>query len=235
MTVVIKYWRESLIIIFGIIIFMSVRSCQYHVDGEKISIHKQDSAYTVIKKHELKNGELANQVQVHEVTIDQLKNDLGLSANSIKNLKSQIGSMSNLVGYWKAKASIRDTFTTTLHDTVYADSKGIEFKGKSFEWNKSKYLSLEGFIPTDFTSIQIAYKYNLDFTLVTYRKPRPFADYLKFKFGKTPLVADLTFSDPNIIVQKFSGVIIKEEPKKFYQTTLFKVCAGVVIGKLIFK
>lgn len=234
MIALLKYWRELIIAILIIAILVGMKKCSQLVNNENIAVHKQDSAYTVIKKHELKNGQLANQVQVHEVTIGQLKNDLGLSSDSIKNLKSQVGSLSNVIGYWKAKASVKDTFKASLHDTIYKDKKGIEFKGKDFKWN-SKYLSLEGFIPNDQTSITIAYKYNIDFTLVTYRKPRPFVNYLKLNFKQMSLVADLTFSDPNVQVQRFSGVIIKEEPKKWHQTTLFKVGVGIIGTKLLWK
>lgn len=230
---VLKYWREITIAILIIIVAISVKSCRQHIDNEQVAIHAHDSVFTVVQHHKLMNGQLANQVQVHEVTIGQLKNDLGISRDSLKHLKAQVGSLSNLVGYWKGKALVKDTFKVALHDTIYKSGE-IALTGKDFEWS-GKYLSLKGFIPSDEASISISYKYNLTWTLVSYRKPRPFISYLKFNFKQMPLVADITFDDPNIEVQKFSGVVIKEGPKKWYQTTAAKVGLGLVIGKLLWK
>lgn len=232
--IAIKYWREITIALLVIFVAISVRTCKQHIDNEDVAIHARDSAYTVIKLHKLINGQIASQIQGHEVTITQLKNDLGLSKDSLKHLKSQVGSLKNLVSIQKGRVSAKDTFKVHLHDTVYVDNKGVKEEGKKFEWS-NKYLDLRGFIPNDETSIAIQYHYNVNFSLVTYRKPRLFTDYLKFRFKQQPLVADLTFDDPNILVKKFSGVVIKDEPKKWYQTKGFIFGLGVVGGIIVWK
>ncbi len=234
MQIILKYWKEITIALLVIFVAISVRTCKQHIDNEDVAVHARDSAYTVIKLHKLINGQIASQVQDHEVTIDQLKNDLGISKDSLKHLKSQVGSLNNLVSIQKGRVSVTDTFKVPLHDTVYVDNAGAKEKGKRFEWSNN-YLDLTGFIPNDETSISIMYHYNVKFSLVTYRKPRPFSDYLKFKFRKQPLVADLTFDDPNIQVSKFSGVVIKEEPKRWYQTKGFIFGLGAVGGIIAWK
>lgn len=230
-----KYWRETAIVILIIAVCISTKTCSKHTNNEKAALSMRDSAYIVIKKHELKNGLYAYQVGTHEVTIDQLKNDLGISRDSIKHLIQQVGPLKNLVAYWQVKAVVRDTFKVALHDTVYMDFLGAKREtGKAFEWS-NKYLTANGFIPYDQTSLSMGYRYDADFTLSAYRKKKPISDYLKMNFKKEPIVADIAFSDPNVHVNNFAGSVIKEDPKPIYETVAFWGAVGIVLGFLIGK
>jgi hypothetical protein len=141
-------------------------------------------------------------------------------------LKKQVGSLNNLVGYWKGKAAIKDTITTVLRDTVIIENDSVRVPVKWISWN-NKYLFLDGAINGN--NVSIAYNYNVDFSLTAYYKPRPFFQPTTW-FKPKPLVADIYFSDPNLKVGEFKGLVIKQEKKRWYETSGFKFGVGFVSG-----
>lgn len=232
-----RFWREIVIVILVIAVAISVRTCKTHKDNEEAALSINDSIYTKLKEYKLKNGDLVTQVQTQELTTEQMKQNIGSLGLKNSNLEQQVGNLNRLVGYWQVKAQVKDTFITTLTDTLYLDAAGVERKGKEFEWH-NKYMQMTGFIQQDFKLIDIGYIYDVKFDLSAYRKKKPLTDYLKLNFKPGALVSDVVFDDQNIKTTVFRGLVVKEK-KTWNQTTGFKIGLGVVGGlvarKLIFK
>jgi hypothetical protein len=186
----------------------------------------RDSAFNYAKSYVDKNGELQQQVKTHEITVKELKENneaLGIENGKLTN---QVGRLSNLVAYYQGNASVTDTFTVVNHDTTIVIRNDL-IKGKWFTWTNSN-LTLTG-ITTDLNT-SITYDYKFKFTLVSYRKPQGFLG-----LGRGQLVTDIKFDDPLIKVNEFKGIVIKEEPKKWYETRAVQIGAAFVIGYVIAK
>jgi len=221
-----KFWREILIVILVIVVSIVSKSCQSKMQDIAVLKERNDSTYTVAKTYIDKSGKLVAQVKTHEATISELKKgyvDLGITNSE---LKKQVGSLNNLVGYWRVKAIARDTITVTAHDTVYIDKHGLKQIGGAFTW-QTKFIEVDGIYHVDKT-VSLAYQYNPSFSLTAYRKDKTF-----FKPGT--LVVDVRFDDQNIKTKEITGVVVKEEPKKWYETGVAKFVAGVIAGIFISK
>lgn len=220
--VIIKIWREVLIVALAVVLFSSIRTCQQNKDAVAILSHKADSSYLEATYYRGKNGELIGQVNTHELTIKELK-DLGSQLGfENKSLKDQVGRLNRLVAHWEGKASMRDTIRTVLRDTVYLGDNGVPVYGRTFDWD-NKWMAIDGFI--DNTHITIGYLYNVEFSLTAYRKPQR-------GFWKPPgqLVADIKFSDPSFRVSEFKGFVITEPRKKWYETRGAAMGFGAILG-----
>lgn len=229
-----KYWRELMIAILLIFLYAIVDTGLNTIKDlkeEKFALlHSKDSSFTIAKQYIGKNGELVSQVQTHELTIKELKetgDELGFSN---KELKKQVGSLNNLVGYWKGQAGFSGRDTVRTRDTVFVDN-GKKESGKLFNWS-NKYLSIDGgYYPYD-SSVVLDYKYDIGgFELTAYRKKQGNL----FNFKPSQLVADIRFGDQNMKVGSFQGMVVKEEPKKWYQTKGFWIGIGFIGGVFIAK
>lgn len=230
-TLLLKYWREILIVLLLTVAALSVKTCSSKEGDIKALTQAKDSIFTALTTYKQKNGELTYQVQTQQLTIDQIKdfgNQLGVDN---KKLKDQVGNLNNLVSVLEAKVSVsgsvvtkgRDTVIVTVHDhrdTVKTEEKVFNYK--------TQYLSLYQILNEKSDSLRTYYEYDVDFKMVAYWKGKTI-----FKQGT--LVSDLTFSDPNMKVQKFTSMVIKQPEKKWYETTLFKVGIGVAAGIFIAK
>lgn len=225
MTNLLKYLPYLVIVVLGIALFTSVRSCQNQKELVQLEKDSHDSTFHEALAVKLKNGQQAFRIKTLEATVSQLKSDGLLTAYEKKQLSDQVGNLNNLVAYWRGSARAMDTIKTTLHDSIYIERSGTKVLSKAFKWD-SKYLSLNGLIAPD--TVHIAYRYDMDFSLTAYRKGKTW-----FKPGE--LVADVTFSDPHVNVSSFQGVVVKEESKKWYQTTAFKIGVGFVGGLFLLK
>lgn len=220
-----KYFREIFIAVLIIVLLISVRSCKVNKDNTYLLTHKADSAFNIATFYKNKDGQLIGQVGTHELTIKQYKNFAEQLGFENKDLKMDNKRLKNLVAHWQAQASMKDTFTVTLHDTTFITDKGSTVTLKDFRWNNN-YLSLEGLILSN--QITLGYSYDVDFSLTAYHKKRG-----GFWKQQGQLVADIFFSDPSMKVSTFKGFVIKEERKRWYQTTAFKLGSGFVIGGVV--
>lgn len=219
LSIIKRFWREIIIAILVIAVAISAKTCQRTASDKDVLQKIHDDTVKVFTN---KNKELINQIQTHQLTIAQLKDDYQQLGLDKKKLENQVGNLNNLVGYWKGKAYVKDTFTVANHDTVFIDSKGIQETGRAFDWT-NKYLTISGFSSQAKTFIK--YDYSVDFTLIPYRQKHGFLG-----LGKSTLVTDLHFSDPNIKVKEFQGILIKEPKKPFYETKVFIFTIGLVAG-----
>lgn len=220
-----KFWREILILVLFAVCFISMRSCRTAKNNLVLKNQSYDSAYSVAIEHVLKNGQLAYQVQTLEATVHDLKGQDILSTIEQKNLHDQVGNLSRLVTFYKGSLTMDDTFSAGGTDTVYLQVKGRDttrVKKKTFLWH-GQWLTLASIYDPITDSISHRYHYQVDFNLISYRQGQNF-------FRRGNLVSDITFSDPAVSVGEFRGIIVKEPPKKWYETGVAKFLAGLAAG-----
>jgi hypothetical protein len=233
--ILLKFWREILILILVLVCAFSFRQCSVKNDDNRLLLNSVDSAFSVAHYYKNKNGELVGQVKTQELTIGQYKKYAAQLGFDNKELKKQVGKESRLVAHWRGKAESEGTILIGLNDTTIntldptmdlsGESINIELPGleaKTFQWG-NKYLTLDGIISLDSNQMAIKYQYDTDFSITAYYKPQGL-------FKRSQLVTDIWFEDPNMKVQEFKGFVIKEPRKKFFQTGLFKVTVGIGIG-----
>lgn len=218
-----QYWREVAIAILIIICILSVRACKNQKELTTVANSKSDSTYHEAVAVKLKNGQLTFRVNTLEATTEQLKRENILEN---KKLKDQIGSLSNLVTFYQGKMNAHADFAAIAHDTivnVIHDKDTTRIKEKTFLAHPSKWLTIHSIYNPVTDSIFHRYRYWVDFDLKSYWRG-------KNLFHRGDLVSDITFSDPAVSVGEFQGIIVKEPPKKWHETTLAKVLFGVGVG-----
>lgn len=212
-----KYWREVLILILLIVAVTSIRKCSINKDDIELLSLKPDA----VIHYKNKNGEILSQIKTVELTNRQLKKYGDQLEIDNKELKKQIGSLTNLVGYWKVRAQSTGAIQVKGIDTtfVYIDRPVV---GKKFYWT-NKYLTLDQFYNPLNDTLHTKYNYSPSFDLTAYRKG-------KNLFRQGTLVADVKFQDQSIVVNNFSGILIKEEKKRWYETKVAAFAFGGVVG-----
>lgn len=216
------FWREFLISILVLLLIGAVNTVHNRDRSISLLQNTRDSAYSVAHYYKNREGELIGQIKTHEVTIGELKefkNDIGIE---VDELKRQIGSLSRLVGRWQGRAQFIDwdTITVPVYDTIINQAT----LGK-FEWNNN-YLELRGLIGNKQVSLAYTYDLEFDFDLTSYWKG-------KNLFKKGTLVTDIKFSDQNMKVSEFKGIVIKQPPKKWYETRAFAFGTGFVLASYL--
>lgn len=216
-----RFWREIIIAILVIVVALSASQCQKQKSDIALLNQIQDSTFNALQTVKEKNGELTTRINTYQVTEEQLKNNVAELGLNEKKLKSQIGSLTNLVTYYAAKIQLRDSFTVVNHDTTFI-TKGDTTRAKAFQWG-NKYLAINGFTAPAYTTI--SYSYTVDFELKSYTKKTGFLG-----LGRSQLLTDLTFSDPNIQVKQFKGIVVQQPKKKWYETGIARYGAAAVVG-----
>ena len=201
----------------AIVIYFLFQGRARDKDTIQTLVHQSDSAFNQVRYYKDKNDRLQAQVNTHEVTLRNFKDYWALDS---KRLKAQIGNLNNLVGYWKGKAAITDSVEIILTDTVYLTRNNFE-TDKGFNWSNG-HLTLSGGLNTESNQLSLDYQYQVNFGLTPYYKSNGL-------FKKKILVTDVSFSDPNLKVQEFEGIVIKPK-EKFYQKTWFKIGVGFLAG-----
>ncbi len=231
--IILKYWKNILIVILLLVVAGSVKQCKNNQDDTEVLLNSKDSAYHVAQYYRRKNGEIVGQVKTQKITIDQLKEHGDKLGFDNKKLKDQVGNLKNLVAHWKGSASVRDTFKVTLKDTVIV-SDTIKYHMKYFNWN-NKYLTLDGDFAFDTTSnkfgpLTIRYNYDVNFELTAYYKKQSKFFVPKTWFKPKQLVTDIEFKDPNLRVNNFSGLVVTPPRQNFLNSKLGRFVEGAVIG-----
>lgn len=220
-----KCWREALIFILVIIVMISVRTC--HQKALEATQNKTiaDSAYVDVQTYKLKDGTNVAQIQTLEATNKDV--ELAFASMSIdkKVLEEKIGNLNKLVTYYEGKISMDEFLNSPGKDTVIIEVNNgdtVRTMDKVFKWS-GKWLTLTEVYYPGVDSLKRRYQYDVEFNIVSYRKGKTL-----FKPGV--LYSDLTFTDPAIKTQKFTAIVIKEEPKKWWETKASAAGIGFLIG-----
>jgi len=217
-----RFWRESLIIILFLIVLGSVRKCSENKSDVDLLTLKADS----ITYYQNKQKEWVGQAVTYEGTIDQLKKFGDQLGFDNKDLKKQVGNLNRLVSHSRVSASTGGTADQViLRDTIIVSGDPEDkdtVNVKAFEWH-NPYMSIDGVISLDSNQLSLRYQYDIDFEITAYHKPMGL-------FKKSQLVTDIKFNDPSMRIQEFKGYVVTPPKKRFYQTGLFKFSLGVGAG-----
>lgn len=182
-----------------------------------------------VKYYYDREGELVAQKNVAELEVNDLKklNDqLGIDMDG---LKDQVGNLKNLNSYYRGQISSLGSGSSVTIDTVVQvieNTDTVEVVAQSVDWTND-YLAIDGIFIPRFNRWDFNYSYKIDFDITTYDKKTR-----KGLFAPKTLVVDLKLSDPNARVVDLQALQIKKE-NKWYQSTAFKVGAGLVGGIFI--
>jgi hypothetical protein len=228
LTLLKKYYREIAIGLLILLLMASVRTCKNKSEEVQLTKNKYDSTYNKAVEYKLDNGQKAFRINTLEASTGELKAENILSATEIKNLRDQVGNLNHLVTLYKGTMNSVSTFAVKGQDTVLVEivkHDTVRLHEKRFVWH-GKWLTLLSVYNPVTDSLTHRYHYMSDFQIVSYRRG-------KNLFSRGDLVTDITFSDPSVSVGEFRGVVVKEAPPKWYQTTAFKVLAGVGLGMFL--
>lgn len=222
-----NHWQKILILSLFVYCVLVTNRCSRNESDKQVLRNAFDKEFNEAKYYKRKDGQWAGQVKAQDITIRQLKDystELGIDKDK---LTKQIGRLNNLVTYWKGQATVSDTISVYVHDTVKViNGEQVLFK-KFGPWTND-YLSLDGELNMNTNIVSINYDYKFDFELTGYYKPRTFGQLITFK--PKQLVGDITFNDPNLRVSEFRGVVIKTDSPKFFQRPIVQFTSGVIIG-----
>lgn len=215
------FWKD--IVIIALVIVVSILSASNINQRRNNSIlqNSLDSSFSIAHYYKNREGELIGQVKTQEITISELKdfkNEIGVEVDA---LRKQIGNLNRLVGHWQAKGTFvdYDTITVSIIDTTI---NNVDVG--HFEWN-NEHLSLSGYIRDRKVSLGYQYDLNFDLSLTAYWKDKNF-------FKRGTLVTDIKFSDQNMKVNEFKGIVIRQPPKQWYETRAAAFIAGGFLGLL---
>ena len=220
-----NFWREILILLLFVICFISIRSCKTQQSLAQLNAHGADSAYHYATDVTLKNGEHVFRIKTLEATVHDLRGGAVLSAMEISKLKEDKIEIANLSAIYRGQVEAQGAVTLKGRDSIIYVTVGGEPKPsalKVFDY-RGNWLSLHEIYNPFNDSLSHKYLYRVEFTLASYRKSQGL-------FKRSILLTDISFTDPSIRIGEFQAVKVVEAPKRFYETTGFKLLVGGGLG-----
>lgn len=186
-------------------------------ENEKVQLANVKALNSESKNYKLKNGQLVLSKEVLVYTNKQLK-DLVISKDAtlkeITNKFSTVKTITKIVTETKL-----DIIRLTYKDTIpFKFERKGELVTKDYHLD---YKSTQKGITIDYLSIPDS------LTIVTGLKR-------KWLFGKNVETIDISHSNKFVNNGQVNYYEVKQN-KKFYETTLFKVGIGIILGKVILK
>lgn len=211
-----KYYIYSVVtLIFvagiGFVYFHSNRDIEVHtnndalINNDSLIVYKDKYNRTIYENKSLL-VDLETIKSLHNREID----DLNKRINGLNNLVSTV-SIKNVIKY--------DTITVLKDTIVYRNNDTI--KTKHFEFI-DKWSFINGVLYRDSISLNYNIKQNL--MIDTYWKAG------KAFSNKRELVIDVLNDNPHIVTNSINNVVIKDSPKKWFETRAFAIGAGFAVG-----
>jgi hypothetical protein len=206
-----RIYTTVLLVVCLILISQLFQKCQ----SEKLQLANVETLNQEAKIYKLKNGQLVTSVENLNYTKDQLKKSLLMKDKKIKELTDKFSNIKSVTRY----------VTNTKFDTiklVYNDSVPCNFEriGSDYkEWYHIAYKSNQ--IGVEITELSIP-----DSVIIVT------GDKRKWFWGKSTSVMDITHANPFVeteLVQRIEVV----QPRKWYDSTVFKIGIGFLGGLLL--
>jgi len=215
---------KTTLILAALIGFLLSAITVYFNINSKIADYKQviKSKNDTITYYQGQNNAIIAEIKAINITNKELKAIADELITNNFGLKKQVKNLNNLVSYLEAKLLVTYHDTITIYDTLLINGIDSSFV-KKFNYNTT-YLDFNGIIYPSYMDFN--YTYLIDFTNVSYWKRTGF---LKQK----ELVLDISFPDPNAKLISAQNIVIKPEPRKFYQKWWFWSITGIATGLLI--
>lgn len=167
--------------------------------------------------YKTKYGSTVAENQSLEVSTKELKQ---LMQNELKEIRSVVGSINNIQNITKIQYGYNGKVITPLHHTYFVD--GADTLPVDTFTYKDNYLALNGAIKQD--SVAINYRITDTLEVIQYKK--------RINWFKKQTYVAVKLRNPNLTITNLQDYQIKE-PKKFYNSSAFKVSVGLVSGVLL--
>jgi hypothetical protein len=208
-----RIYISALLVLCLILLSQLFQKCE----SEKLQLSNIEALNREAKSYELKNGQLVTSVENLKYTQKQFKNSLLMKDKKIKEITDKFSKVKTVTRY----------VTNTKFDTiklVYSDSVPCNFEriGSDYkEWYHIAYKSNQQGV--EITELSIP-----DSVIIVTGEKR------KWFWGKKTSVLDITHSNPFVQTELVQTVEIIQ-PKKWYDSTLFKLGIGFLGGVLLSK
>jgi hypothetical protein len=206
---------KRLALIFAVIMLLSTTFTK--CENEKKQIANVNALNSQLKAYKLKNGKLAWSAETLTYTKAQLENLVLEKDSKLKELAKKFSNV---------KSTTKEITTTKIDSIIvrYKDTIPCVFERSGFI--KEKWYQLN----YDLNQKQLSIK-NVtipDSVMIVTGEKR------KWLFGKTTNTIDISHSNPFMQVQGIQHIETSEN-KKWYETTVFKVGTGFIIGAVLIK
>jgi len=186
-------------------------------ESEKLQLANIEALNSEAKVYELENGQLVTSVENLNYTNRQLKNSNVMKDKKVKELVNKFSKVKSVTKY----------VTNTKFDTiklVYKDSIPCIFEkdGSDLkEWYHIAYISNQKGV--EITELSIP-----DSIIIVSGEKR------KWFWGKRTFTTDITHANPYVEPEAIQHIEIVQ-PKKWYDSTLFKIGVGFFTGAFLIK
>jgi hypothetical protein len=208
-----RIYISVLLIVCLILLSQLFQKCE----SEEVQLANINALNSQAKVYKLKNGQLVTSVENLHYTNSQLKSSLLMKDKSVKELVNKFSNVKSVTKY----------VTNTKFDTiklVYQDSVPCNFErvGSDLkEWYHIAYKSNQKGV--EITELSIP-----DSVIVVT------GDKRKWFWGKRTSVTDITHANPFVQTESIQHIEVVK-PTRWYDSTIFKLGVGFIVGGYIFK
>jgi hypothetical protein len=207
--------QRLLITLLALVCLIFASSLFSKCENEKIQLANVNALNKENTFYKLKNGQLVTSVEVLSYDKTQLKNSILLKDKRIKELIDKFNKVKSVTKY----------ITITKFDTIelrYKDTVPCVFNKKDSVLKQWYHISYE----SNQRGIKITELSIPDSVMVVTGFKR------KWFLGKQTQTADITHANPFIQTEQIQHIEVVN-PKKWYDTNLFKIGIGFIGGVLI--
>lgn len=182
---------------------------------EVVLVDKADN--TMIVKRGVDSTEYAK-VKQNVISLQQLRRS---DNEEIVALRGELRKLRNVQAVTKVERQVSGSFSAPIGDTVWLE--GVDtVRAGNFKFS-DKWATIAGIFDHD--SVAVSYKIKDDFTLLTKYERRGFLG-----LGRKDTYIELHSNNPNFETTSIRGYKVQRDRKRFYETRMFAIAAGVVIG-----
>lgn len=208
-----RFYLVMLILSFAFIFTLLFQKCE----NEKVQLANVNALNAELKQYKLSDGQKAFTIETLKYNKSQLKNLVLAKDQKLREVYKKFSNVKTITK--EVTTTLIDTITIAYRDTipcVFNKQDSIIKKDYSLNYNSTqKGISINNLKIPDTLRV------------ITGEKRKWFLG------AKTPTI-DITHSNPLIQVTGLQHYELNQ-PKRFYETTVFKFASGVLLGAWIFK
>lgn len=210
----IKYYIIIALVALGAIITI------YYYDNKHKELNSKNDIYINADSIFTYKDEYDRTVSENKALLLDIETIKTLHSKEVRDLNSRINGLNNLVSTVNIKNTIVYDTVTVLKDTaIYKNNDTINTKYFNFV---DRWSIINGILYKD--SINLNYKINQNLFIDTYWKSDNIIG------TKRELVVSVINDNPHIVTNSINSIVIKDRPKRWYETRGFAIGAGFVLG-----
>lgn len=215
-------------VFFSVVILFLLISLLHTCNDARKALGIYDTTLKGVSQKRLSDGTTIYKMSQNIKSLEEAIRDRDIDIEKLKSL-----GIKNPTSVIKTDIEVNSTIKDIESDSEVStveDSSGAKMHFLSLPANFNKedrYLSFKSTVDTNGV-MNVDYVRQLGQLTHTFgSEPRP--GFFNRLLGKKDPVVILSIDNPDIQVKGLQNIVVKEE-KKFYQTTLFMIGAGVLIG-----